>query len=94
MCLLAQSCPILCNRVDNSPPGPSDHGDSAGENTGVGRDAVLQGFLPTQGSNLGPPHYRQILYCLTHQGSPIFTMVNGYFTFGDLEGESDRFING
>ena len=92
MCLLAQSCPVLCNPVDNSPPGPSVH--SAGKNTGVGHDALLQGFFPTQGSNLGLPHCRQILYCLTHQGSPVFIMVNGYFTFGDLEGESDRFLNG
>ena len=27
------------------------------------------GFFPTQGSNLGLPHWRQILYRLSHQGS-------------------------
>ena len=42
-------------------------GDSPGKNTGVGCRALLQGILPTQGSNPGFPHYRQILY--NHQGS-------------------------
>ena len=30
----------------------------------------LQGIFPTQGSNPGLLHCRQILYCLSHQGSP------------------------
>ena len=29
--------------------------------------ALLQGIFPTQGSNPGPPHCRQIIYCLSHQ---------------------------
>ena len=32
---------------------------------------VLQGISPTQGMNPGLPHCRQILYQLSHQGSPI-----------------------
>jgi len=32
--------------------------------------ALLQGIFPTQGSNPGLPHYRQIPYHLSHQGSP------------------------
>ena len=40
-------------------------------NTGVGSRFLLQGILPTQGSNPGFPHCRQILYHLSHQGSPI-----------------------
>ena len=28
------------------------------------------GIFPTQGSNLGLPHCRQTLYCLSHEGSP------------------------
>ena len=40
--------------------------DSPGKNTGVGCHSVLQGIFPTQGSNLGLLHCRQILY----QGSP------------------------
>ena len=31
---------------------------------------LLQGIFPTQGSNLQFLHYRQILYRLSHQGSP------------------------
>ena len=30
----------------------------------------LQGMFPIQGLNLGIPHCRQILYHLSHQGSP------------------------
>ena len=41
--------------------------DSPGKNTGVGCHALLQGIFPTQG--LGLLHCRQILYCLSHQGS-------------------------
>ena len=31
---------------------------------------LLQGILPTQGSNQDLSHCRQILYSLSHQGSP------------------------
>ena len=34
LCLVAQSCPTLCDPMD-FPPGPSVHGDSPGKNTGV-----------------------------------------------------------
>ena len=37
----------------------------------VGSDSLLQGTFLTQGLNLGLLHYRQILYHLSHQGSPI-----------------------
>ena len=40
--------------MDCSPPGASVHGDSPGQNTGVGGHFLLQGFIPTQGSNPGP----------------------------------------
>ena len=43
---------------------------SPGKNTGMGSHFLLQGIFLTQGLNLGLPHYRQILYCLSHQGSP------------------------
>ena len=35
-----------------------------------GLPCPLQGIFPTQGSNLGLPHCRQILYCQSHQGNP------------------------
>ena len=41
-----------------------------GQNTGVGSLSLLQGIFPTQGSNPDLPHYRQILYQLSHKGSP------------------------
>ena len=56
--------------LDCSPPGSSVHGDSPGKHTGVACHALLQGIFPTQGSNPGLPHCRQILYHLSHQGSP------------------------
>ena len=43
--------------------------NSPGQNTGVGSLSLLQGIFPTQGSNPGLPHCRQILYQLSHQGS-------------------------
>ena len=39
-------------------------------NTGVGCHFLLQGIFPTQGSNPGLSHCRQMLYCLSYQGSP------------------------
>ena len=71
-CLVAQSCPTLCNSLDSSPPGSSVHGDFPGKNTGGGCHALLRGgviFL-TQGSNLGLLYFRQILYHLSYRGSP------------------------
>ena len=41
-----------------------------GQNTGVGDYCLLQGIFPTQQSNLGFLHCRQILYHLSHQGGP------------------------
>jgi len=56
--------------MHSSPPGSSVHGDSASKNTRVDCYALLQGIFPTQGSNPGLLHCRQILYQLSHQGSP------------------------
>ena len=44
--------------------------DSPGQNTGVGSRSLLPGVFPTQGLNPGLPHCRQILYQLSHKGSP------------------------
>ena len=60
LCLLMQSCPTLCNPMGCSPPGSSAHGDSPSKNTRVSCQALLQGIIPTQGSNLGLLHCRQI----------------------------------
>ena len=72
MCVLvAQSYPTLCNPMDCSLPDSSVHGISPGKNAGVGFHFLLQGILPTQGSNPGLLHCRQILYHLGHQGSQL-----------------------
>ena len=44
--------------------------NSLGQNTGVGSCSLLREIFPTQGSNPDLPHCRQILYKLSHQGSP------------------------
>ena len=69
--LVAQSCQTLWDPIYCSPPGSSVHVDSSGKNTGVGCHALLQGIFPTQGLNLSLPHCGQILYCLSHQRSPL-----------------------
>ena len=75
VCLVAQSSLTLCNPLDYSPPGSSVHGDFPGKNTGMGCHTLLQGIFPTQGSNPGLPHGRQILYHLSQQGKPKNTGV-------------------
>ena len=44
--------------------------NSPGKNTGVSSYSLLQGIFLTQGLNPGLPHCMQILYSLSHQGSP------------------------
>ena len=41
-----------------------------GQNTGVSSLSLLQGILPTQGLNPSLPHRGQVLYQLSHKGSP------------------------
>ena len=64
--LVDQSHPALCNAMDCSPPG---------KNTGVGCHFLLQGIFPTQGLDPGLLHCRQILYHLSHQGSPCYMNI-------------------
>ena len=71
LCLVAQSCSILCNPMDCSPSDSSVHGDSLGKNTGVGCHALFKRIFPSQGSNPGLPHCRQILSWQSHKGSPV-----------------------
>ena len=40
------------------------------KNIGVGNHSLLLGIFLTQGSKLGPPHCKQILYHFSHHGSP------------------------
>ena len=47
--------------------------NSPGQNTGVGSLSLLQGIFPTQASNPGLLHCRQILYQLSLYGGCLFT---------------------
>ena len=70
LCLVAQSYLTLCNSMDCSPRGSSAMGFSRQEYWSGLPCPPRQGIFPTQGLNPGFPHCRQILYCLSHQGSP------------------------
>ena len=67
---VAQLCPTLCLPCTvGGPPGSSVHGLLQArilEWVAI----LLQGIFPRQGWKLRLPHFRQILYCLSHQGSP------------------------
>ena len=68
--LVTQSCLTLCGSMDCKPTRFLCPWNFPGKNTGVGYHSPLQGIFPTQGSNLNLLHFRQILYSLSHQGSP------------------------
>ena len=57
------SCVWLCNTMDFTV-----HGILQART--LGSLSLLQGIFPTQGSNRGLPHCRQILHQLSHKGSP------------------------
>ena len=64
----SESCSVVFDSLQ--PHGLYSPCNSPGQNTGVGSLFLLQGIFPTQGSNLGLPHCGQILYQLSHKGSP------------------------
>ena len=64
----SESCSVVSDPL--WPHGLFSPWNSPNQNTGVRSLSLLQGIFPTQGSNPGPPHCRQILYQLSHQGSP------------------------
>ena len=62
---VAQSCLTLCD-----PHGLYSPWNSPGQNTGLDSFSPLQGIFPTQGSNPSLLYCMQILYQLSHKGSP------------------------
>ena len=64
----SKSCSVMSNSL--RPHGLYSPWNSLGQNTGVGSLSLLQGIFPTQGSNPGLLHCRQIFYQLSHKGSP------------------------
>ena len=79
--LVAQLCLTLCDLIDCSPPGSlwdSVHGILQVRILEWGCHSLLQGIFPTQKLNLGLLHCRQILYHLSHQGSPMMSTTSSY----------------
>ena len=74
--LVAQSCPTFCDPMNCSQPGFSVHEDSPGKNTGVGCCFLLQGISPTQESNRGLLHCRQIISWATREAPNSISTIN------------------
>ena len=74
---VAQLCPILCDPMDCSLPSSSIHRISQARTVEWVAICFSKGSSPTQGSNPGLPHCRQILYQLSYQGSPNLTGSGG-----------------
>ena len=67
---VAQSCLTLQSHGLYSP------WNSPGQNTGVSSFSILQGIFQAQGLNTGLPHYRHILYQLSHKGNRIILYLS------------------
>ena len=68
----SESCSVLSDSLQ--PQGLYSPWNSPGQNSAVGSH-FLQGIFPNQGLNPGLLHCRQILYQLSHKGSPF---IQGY----------------
>ena len=86
--VILKSCSVMSDSLRHH--GLYSPGDSPGQNTGVGSLSLLQGIFPTRGLNPSLPHCRQILYQLSHKGSPrILEWVAYPFSSGNTQ---DRII--
>ena len=74
---VSESCSVVSNSLRSH--GLYSPWNSPGQNTGVGSLSLLQEIFPTQGSNPGLPHCRQILYQLSHKGSA-FYLYSAFFS--------------
>ena len=67
--------------------------DSPGKKAGVGCHALLQGVFPTEGSNLGVRHCRQIFYCWASGEAPTFAHLRRtYLDAPCCHGENSHFL--
>ena len=66
--MIGESCSVVPDSL--RPHGIFSPWNSPGQNTGVGSLSLLQGIFPPRGLNPGLPHCRQIIYQLSHKGSP------------------------
>ena len=82
------SCPVVDSLQPHRLYSPWN---SPGQNSGVSSLSFFQGIFPTQGLNPGLPHCRQILYQLSHRGSPRILEQAAYpFSSVSLPGASMR----
>ena len=84
-CSVAKLCSTLCDLMDYT-------GNSPGQNTEMGSHSLLQGIFPTQGSNQGLLHCRQILYQLSYQGS-LLPSLGEAFMVKEKKNEKEQFRN-
>ena len=78
MCVqLLQSCLTLCNPMDHSPPGSSVHRILQARIILESAAMPFSRIFLTQELNPALLHCRQILYQLSHQGSPLRTVLKG-----------------
>ena len=69
-CIVAKSCPTLCNPMDCSIPGSSVHGISQARILEWVNISSSREILPTQGSNSHLLHWQVVSLLLSYQGSP------------------------
>ena len=81
--------PTLCDPMDCSLSGSSIHGLFQARVLEWIAISFSRGIFPTQGSNLGLPHCRQTLYCLSHQGSRL-SFLQGIFPTQGLNPDLPR----
>ena len=67
----SESCSVMSDSLQSH--GLCSPWNFPGQNTEVGNIPLLEGIFPTHGSNPGLPPCRQILYQLSHKGTPAMT---------------------
>ena len=77
LCPVTQTCPILCNPMDCSPPGYSVHGILPARILECIAIFLLQGIFLTQESNPHRLHWQAYSLPLSHQGSPESVVLIG-----------------
>ena len=73
---ITQLCPTLCDCMDCSPPGSSVHGDSPGQNTGVGSMFTSSGDLPNLRMEPRSPTLQVNSLLSEPQGSPVGILMH------------------
>ena len=67
---------LFCDPMDCSPSGSSVHGISQARTLEWVAIPFSRRVFLTQGLHLGLPHGKEILYQLSHQGSPIYFLLS------------------